>query len=286
MKVRIFTVAYAKHAAWWMKYAMRALGWPANRAALAEHDVTIDMYAEDSFKPMVSALAAERGYGLEWHTIKPRPGLNGCTHDALSAAVNEGAVLLPVPGDLIFGDGSIASLLRMLESGKNRAIAVSHVRVDPSKFEPLFTGATLSNAELVSLAIKTMNDQQMACKLPQGKDRTWMTGISWGEVGPNLYSATYHLPSICAIVPLREDVTWYEKNPKSLGAWDHEFPSTLIEPDRYRLIGSSDAAFAVELSLKTMPKSGYGTHEVDEYRRRLPHNLASKSTLCIWRAAA
>jgi len=286
MKVHIFSVVWGKHCEWWRDCASRALVWPRNAAALAECDVLIDAFVEEPFVKTVWDFAAKHGFRTRISLIKPGgPQMqNACLRGALEHAVNEGAVMILMPGDVIFGDGTIPSLLRIIGHGKNRAVAAAHARVAPGAFLKAWTGEPMGNAELVRAAMATLHPDMASCKLPEGKNAAWHFGVGWGELGENLFSVTNHLPTIHAIDPMREDVTHYES--AKPGEWDHEFPSTLLAADRYRLVGSSDAAFAAELSPK--PKSGrhFDEHPVDSYKTAKPHNLVNKSAMCIWRAAA
>ena len=87
--------------------------------------------------------------------------------------------------------------------------------------------------------------------------------------------------------PTETDAKWF-RDMNKFGSYDHSFPRRLVDEQRQRVIGSSDAAFVVEL---TPPRSNAPRLQPtdpsapDRFNAAEAHHLANRNLVAIWRAA-
>lgn len=176
--------------------------------------------------------------------------LNGLRNQIYSC-MKEDAKCLLAPPDTLFSDGTVSTLL---EVGQQRGscVAIVHPRVLPSILDDIeYLGATSgvpSNAKLVSLSFERAHDSWKYADIMHEKNNSYIGGISWRRLSSNLYSVNHRLPT-CYLLDFTANDWTYWWGVVSFGALDHRWPGeNLIRQGRYKLIGSSDAAFACEIT--------------------------------------
>lgn len=267
----------------WKRAGAASLLWPKNQAALNSVDVLWDVYTSAASEEVVRAAVAQLPLKAEVTVlpVEKDVALRPALHKALSAQ----AYFMPAPPDLIWGDGSVGNLLALMPFAYGRCMAVPHVRVARDKFMAAFTGEPLTNAQLVGKAFAALHEAFAGSEVPAVTSNTHTTGTVWRALSDNLYAAGFFLPTIHMMQPTEADVSWFLRT-KGPDHWDHRFPQTLVGTDRQRIIGSSDAAFMVELTAddEVHPaRAPLVKGKWDEYNGQLPHHVANRGTVSIFR---
>lgn len=249
----------------------QSLFWPKNMKALEACDVVWKVHTDGTYIPSLpfkSELVRHGGISLR-----------GTINLALKQAVAEDAILLFAPPDMIFGDGTVGNLLRLASLGKNMCIAAPHVRIT----RPIDLSQTLSNADLVKVAFKNLHRSFVDARYPASQTNTYKSGVAWTDLGDGLYAGTFFLPTIHAVKPTKQDVDWFETEMHP-GAWDHLWPSRLA--GRYKVIGSSDAAFMAEYTTGHPSVPEKVKDDVwDAYQGSLPHHASNRTVSFIFRCS-
>lgn len=286
-KLHIFTHVFGGEPAdYWMRAGAASLLWPKNLAALKSVDVLWDIYTSTASYDEIKALAAKLPFATEVTVIDDEK--DASLRPALHKALRAKAYFMPSPPDIIWGDGSVGNLLKLMPFAYGRCLAVPHVRVAQEKFLETFTGEPLSNAQLVKKSFESLHEAFAGSKVPSDSSNTHTTGTVWCELDDDLYAAGFFLPTIHLMQPTEEDVSWFIKT-QGPGHWDHRFPATLVGKDRQRNIGSSDCAFMAELTpdeLVHPRKSPVIRGKWDEYSGPLAHHYANRVAVSIFRGVA
>lgn len=277
MTVRVFTFVYGKHLDLWRR-TITCLGWPKNKEALK--DAVWSVYTDDidAAKRVVpdaevTKIKISSDIGKQ---------LSDCLIRELKACYQRRASMLLAPPDTIFGDGTIQNLIT-LGSESSAAISVPHPRVVLETFPEL--DDPLSNAQLVTLAFQHMHEVWKLSDVRLEKNNAYSSGTAWRELVPGMYAVTMRIPTPYFIRPIARDIEPLENS--GSGGWDHRWPQSLVKEGRHRLVGSSDAAFMVELTPLNIPQGKLydrNKDEPDHYSGLLQHHLVNRNTVAIWRA--
>ena len=284
MRVRLSTLVFGRTYLEHFKRSVKSLTWPKNRKALegAVWSVHTDLPEK------VLGILEPLGFETEIHPAQPVNSHAAVGMLLLKTLVTDlekcvgGDALLTAQPDTIFGEGTIKTLVEIGSEGMN-AIAVSHPRVKVETF-PVLTEPT-SNARLVRLAFEHLHEGWQACNLKADENNCFMGGVGWREIDQDLYAISVRIPTTYFVRPRGSDIDFL-KTCKH-GGWDHVWPAHLVEQQRHRLIGSSDAAFMVELT--DLNRRGALTRsaridELDAYKFNLDHHRTNRNSLVIWRA--
>lgn len=296
-KLRIFTVVWGdNHLDWFERSTIRSLKWPGNSAAIKDATWTVFTKARDLER--ANALIMKTGVtNIEWAQIDdtiegntPRMGalLLQCLLNMMDVSINDGSKVLMVPPDTIFGEGTIQA---MLNAGKQKGtcVAVPHPRVSPSIFGGI-KDIPLNNAELVTLALKHGHKAWSHAEDGHDQQNSFVGGISWRRIAPKIIAVTHRLPTVYLADFIPSDISFFKQPhdnlPPTFGAYDHVWPSRLIEQQRQRMIGSSDAACILEVTkddLNVPPVHPVSAHEPDAFWRNMVHNNINRQYLYIMR---
>ena len=234
-------------------------------------------------------IAEPVGLEIEFNTIPDIPDiaykLQRCLILEAERCAAEGEALLTAQPDLVFGDGSIFAMLRLAEEAPGTCVAVPHPRVLDQEFVLDMGADPLDNAQLVRLAMKHLHSSWAHSNLGGSKVNCWQSGSAWRALGDGLIGVSMRIPTIFLARPLPADVEFLKRGP-STGAWDHAWPEKLVAEQRQRVIGSSDAAFVVELT-----RRGANGCEVrerpsenpDAYQGTLGHHKINRNVVAVWR---
>lgn len=274
MKLRVFTVAYGDHVPM-LEGLVASLGWPKNRKALEGAQWTILTDDIQKARWFTSPLGLTMDIRL-WDGDK-HSNLKGIAEQVRECV---GGGLLTANPDNVFGDGTIGTLVKLASEDEGLCISIPHPRVEAENFPSL--SEPTSNAQLVGHAMKTLHQGWASANMAHGLMTTYFGGVMWRDLGNNLYAVSCRLPSAFLVRPLKGDADLLV-NP---GDWDHTWPTKLVDQQRHRIVGSSDAAFVVELTpkdkrhVKLRPRST----PKDEYRLNLLHHRVNRNTISFWRA--
>lgn len=283
MNVRVLTFVYGRYLEWFEK-SFRSLMWPLNRKALEGAVWSIYTTEEDEWvlREMLEPLVK-----VEFHRIVVGQKSIGeqfsdCLVDETRICVSKKAGMLLAPPDTIFGDGTIHTLVKLGSEGMN-AISVPHPRVLAEAFPDL--KEPTSNAKLVGFAMEHMHQVWRLANMELKNNNAFYSGAGWREISQNLYAVSMRIPTPYFVRPEKRDIDSLIGS--GAGGWDHKWPQHLVKEQRHRVIGSSDAAFMVELSPADLPQGGTkerNLDDIDAYRGGLLHHQVNRNTVAIWRA--
>jgi hypothetical protein len=292
--LRIFSIVYNEpYLDWFERGCIHSLLWPKNRAALATADGW-DIWTTPEDEARVRRAAGRVPLELRIGIFNSHAPEDGTARKenlkrALISEIHEtrdkGAFLWIAP-DSIFGDGSLGSIIE-LGSVPGLCIAMAPMRVIADGFIEAMGNVPLSNAELVRLSFERMHRGFAEAEATRRHTNSYESGVSWRRLGDGLYAITHRKHSAYLMQPTRGDAEWF-KHMNKFGAYDHSFPRLLVQSERQRVIGSSDAAFVAELT----PELGHAPpclptdpNEPDRFMQKQPHHAVNRNVVCIWRSA-
>jgi hypothetical protein len=285
-KLRIFTTVWGdNHLDWFERACVRSLSWPDNRAAI--RDATWTLFTKEQDIQRAEALVKKTGVdNIEIGVIpgnvegnSPNMGwvLLQCLFTMMEVSVKDGSRVLMAPPDTIFSDGSIEAL-KVLGSTDGTCVAVPHPRVSPSIFGSIKDSAPTAD-ELVRFALKHGHRAWSEAEDGHEKQNSFIGGVSWRRLGKKIIGVTHRLPTVYLAHFRPSDLSFFKQPhdnlPPTFGAWDHTWPSVLLEQERLRVVGSSDAAFILEVTkedLNVPPQSPINPLEYDAFWRNQFHN--------------
>lgn len=303
MKLRLFVCVYGREfLSLFQQVACRSLLQPRNKAALAASDVTVALYSDPATMEEAAETADHLGT-VERHWIEPTANAPQTQQAAIMAeirrCIDEDATCIMVCPDNFWGDGTLPNLLAIAGEAQGICLAVPHPRVNRLSFECrlmgdslIAGGKTLDNGNLVYRAMQVLHPSWTnARETPFPADTSsFNAGISWSGIGDGLYAVSHLLPTVFVARFIEADyILFREAIAKGLaGIWDHHWPIMLVNTGRQRVIGSSDAAFIVELTdadSHNVPLTPNDPKEPNRYHRDAPHIRANRNVTAIWRAA-
>ncbi len=298
--LRIFTVLWGdQHFEWFEKGLVRSLAWPKNKEAL-QHAIwmiytmpnEMARAAEIASKVVppdqiecISLLTLLKG-GMPTAPTFLFLSLMASMHECLS----DGSQFLMAPPDTVFSDGSIPSLLSAGQP-TGSCVAVAHPRVHPSVLSCVLENQPMTGAEMVSLSFQPEHLHRTWSEAEVGREmvNSYISGVSWKRMSSGLIAVTHRLPTVYLANLTSPDLNFFmhPKNghPHNFGYWDHQWPSELTNTGRQRVIGSSDAAFIVELTESTNnipPLRNANPFDPSAFCRQEPHNLHNLNALVIF----
>jgi hypothetical protein len=180
-------------------------------------------------------------------------------------------LLIAMP-DIIYGNGSISNVFNYARH-KPVTVAAAHVRVNERLFAERYPGwfEFGDNRTLVRAAFEC---GAVAPCDTHNPNVTRRGGISWTRLDDNTRLLIHHLPApwLCWFTP--SDVEFW-KNSITIGDVDHVWPSSLLAEQRFRVIGSTDVFFGVEMESserggELQPESG-SEHKEEYFEDRPSH---------------
>ncbi len=287
MKLRIFTGAWSSYVDTLDKACAQSLRWPQNREAIKGSEWTIVTNESDfdRVSEIRESCGITKGRNVPLDpNMHPTLSFSAALYEEMQTCINEDATFLFALPDYVFGDGTIAGMMACMYE-KGLCIAVPNTRVLPEAME-MFK-RPLTNPELVSLAFDKKYQHQTWRDSEVGKDtiNSYYGGVCWKELKDGLYAVTHRLPSSYLCQFLQSDIDFFKKQ-LSFSAWDHVWPTKLIEEGRQRFIGSSDVAFITEITepeknqALTIPVSPKGP---SVFFRSLEHHKLNHTVMTVFR---
>jgi hypothetical protein len=147
--------------------------------------------------------------------------------------------------DYFYGNDSLRNLISYKFKNK-MCIASLHVRVDAEEFTKKIrtVEGEVSNAQLVSLGMSHLHDSWGESFTSVDINNSRISGSAVQQISNTLWAVTFRIPTVFLAKFDHSD----KEALKRFDMWDHEWPATLIEQNRYKFTGSSDMFFAVELT--------------------------------------
>lgn len=281
--LRVFTLVYGdKYFDLFRRALLPSLQTPKNAQALKDAQWTI--YAHGTDYHRLSAVAADLCKSITFAPILQGESaaeiLANTMRQEARLCAEAGAVMFTAHPDNVFSDGSVPVMLKLAQEPGNPCVALAHPRVLPERFEYPPREAF----ELVDLAMENLHPSFAASDLALDSLNTWHGGVGWRRLSYGLWAVSTSCPSIFMARMTESDLPHLAKP----GAWDHEWPIHVMEQGRMRFIGSSDAAFVVELTDRNVhgpvlaqKPSGASC----EATYPLPYHRAARSLQAVWRGS-
>lgn len=294
--VRLFSIVFNEpYLTWFEQACVRSLLWPQNAAALRQA-IGWDIWTTQVDAGRVRAAAAQLGVPLEVHDELPaaswadkeqlKPGLHRALTAEMARCADKHQAFLWIAPDSVFGDGSCASIMA-LGAAPNVCVALSPMRVNAEGFIEAMGDGARDNPALVKLAFERMHRGFAEADATLADVNSMESGVSWRRIGEGLYAITHRKHSAYLLQPTASDAKWFG-DMKKFGAYDHSFPQRLVNEQRQRVVGSSDAAFVAELTPAASHRANLVARdplEPDRFHQNLAHHAANRNVLAIWRAA-
>lgn len=287
MTFRLLTLACGEPYLTWMERGLvKSLMWPTNYAAVRNAEWHI--YTTETMQERMTEILRPVGLPVVMHAIEEIPNGGGVMlasvmREFIMDCAAEGDTFLVCPPDTIFGDQSIETMVALAREPKT-IVSVAPVRVE-QEFMEEFTGERMTNAPLVSLAWKYLHATWRDANIVLPHTNSFVGGVSWKQIGHQLYSVTHLLPTPFLIQPHPSDGEWFRLY-GGPGSFDHIWPSKLVEEGRQRFVGSSDGAFAVEVTMKTEnipPLYPVDPAHPSQYSGSNKHNHFNRNTVVVFR---
>lgn len=290
--LRIWTSVWGdKHISWFEKYAISSLKSPRNAEALIGATWVINTREQD--RERIAGLIKESGlkvkdtefviFSSEFDQNPHAAGsfINQALLREISMCLTYNAQTLICPPDTIWGDGSIEHLIEVADQ-RDVVVLAAHARVLPE----IAAETGITNAGLVSLAWKSLHATWREAEYGRDRINTYVGGVIWRYLSEALYSVQHFLPTPYLINWTPEDLVYF-KNQIHWGVWDHAWPDAcLISTERQRVVGSSDAAFMVEVTEPEQnipPLEHYRVDSPDLFWKNLSHNKHNRMFNIIFR---
>lgn len=185
-------------------------------------------------------------------------------------AIDQDAYVFLAPPDTIFAQGTVYNCIKAME-GKNVCIAFPHLRA-VEKEEWKNTRPT--SRELVARCFDSPHEAFTNTFDNVDKNASW-AGISTRKITDKLHLIVHSMPTVYAAKFTPQDLRYWEYC-MDYGNWDRGWLKLLWRQDRVKVIGSSDAAFCVELTDadKNVPPNDKGMLHNDKYWQEDDFNQA------------
>ncbi len=295
--IRMFTHVWGdKYLDWMNRGLCRSLAWPKNREALSRANTKWTIFSDLNNTQRIYEIATKV---LPFHQIELKPLIMdrvdvnplAMMMDVMRVCLLEKSSMMTCPPDTIFSDGAVDTLLDYSEI-KDTCVMIPHPRVLPGLIDTL-CHTPPTNEKLVSLAIGDKGFPHASWQLSDGSKHVtscFKGGICWHQIEPSLWSVVHRLPT-CYMANFNDEdrkffSRYYEGKPPQYGMWDWAWPAELLKPERQRVICTSDAAFACEVTdeWKNVP-----THllanpgDPDAFFADKMHNNINRQYICQFR---
>lgn len=251
--VRIFTAVWGdEHIDCLERGLLTSMQWPRNAEALKGNVIAWHMATVEADAPRVRAIVERAGFPCFIQNMSfmgmPSESVLVAMHDAMRMCIVEESLLMTTFADIVVGEGSFESMISVAQR-KHICVSVPHMRVLPSFLDGL--KEPLSNPEMVTRAMKhahsTWTDGQIGIKgFPKLEGNQYYGGVSWEKIN-GCYHVQHVIPSVWVANIEASDAEFIMAS-GGMGSYDHNWPTKLLKEGRNRLIGSSDAAFMVEIT--------------------------------------
>lgn len=275
----------AKHLGY-LPRAVTSLLWPRNREAL--YDATVELHSTAADMDAAATILERFERPIERVPVET-PEARFEHQWALLRAMrnNVGNKMFLLQPDTIWADGSLPAI-RAVGAPLRVAVGVPHARVKVETF-PDLTIPCVPGA-MVYFAMQHLHPSFAEAILdpenPEKPTNSYLSGVLIRPHTNGTWFVQHRLPTPYYVHIEQSDVDWMEQERRG-GAWDHRWPEKLYLDGRWRVIGSSEAAFAVELTPEGEnhpPKDVFEPNQPDNYRGSLGHHVANRCMVSVWRA--
>lgn len=152
------------------------------------------------------------------------------------------------PPDFVYGDGAIFNLLTIRRE-PGTCIASPYLRVDGELAREKLRqrGFPIANADLVSIALGTLHRDVLEARMELDRRNTYFTGMALQSITDRLHALEFRVPRVQVAEFTENDLRYFEFQ-QDFQHYEGSWPGKLIADRRFKMVGSSDIAFAVELA--------------------------------------
>jgi hypothetical protein len=230
-------------------------------------------------------------YGREGiaYTIKTFPehkrdciGNDNVLQEIIDKGIEHDCQVFFLNPDYFYGNNSLRNLISYKFKNK-MCIASLHVRVDADVFTKMInaTEGEVSNAKLVDISMGSLHKSWGESFTSMDSNNSRISGSATQQIDHNLWAVTFRIPTVF----LAKFDHCDKEALKRFDMYDHEWPATLIEQNRYKFTGSSDMFFAVELtdSLNNIPGLAGNMVWNDDFHVSKLHGETNRNFLVVLR---
>lgn len=262
-------------------HAIPSMMFPGNLPSVDVDKIFVDVLGPGPAEYQANAAIVEKGlHGLpiELRHVNHQDLALGF-RDAMHFAIQRDTRLLLMMPDTMYAPFSVGNIWRYAK-GKNVVMSGLYVRNNEEVFKQRFPNWQLwpSHSDFVrnSFEIGALN----ICDTHQD-NCTDIGGVAWTKISEDTRLCVHYLPSAYLFSFMPDDEIWWTAHPE-FGNIDHVWPSQLITERRWRVVGSTDVFYAVEL--ESAARSGAmqptpGSKGNEYYNQRRPHNDSNGSFL-------
>lgn len=265
---------------WFERGLLKSFKWPRNRAIIGDSSQThwiLNCRANE--KSRIEALVKPIGCSYEFID---KDLFQGLKHGIEHAFAHNDQFLL-APPDNAFSEGCIENFLKIAKSQKGIVIATPHVRVNPSFLDDMDNHRT--PPEMLNHAWRNLHGSWTTAHQTTGMNGCWHGGVFWRKIEDRMVAVTHRLPTAFVCNFTQDDMNYFRQQ-GILGVWDNCWPpSQLINQQRWRLMGSSDPGFVVEITHpgRNVPEQKQAnTNEPDEFKGGNIHNWVNREFMTIF----
>jgi hypothetical protein len=267
-----------------LKATVKSMAFPANRKAMEE--ITWNIFTEDNAFERIEEFIAPRlpNTKIKYKSLSILRDRIDYLHSGVIWQIKEclktKSRMLLLPPDSIFGDKTLPNLIKLGKEEKTCVIS-PHPRVLPTILNEKYE----SNESLVTAAFKHLHRSWTDAEEGTDRQNSFIGGVSWERLDEKTVSVKHLLPTPYFCDFTEDDLTFFE-TAAGIGVIDHVWPSMLVQQNRLKYVGSSDACFIVELTAhdKNLPPVQRGA-DTSKFWRQHPHNLFNDQIACIFREA-
>lgn len=277
------------------KTLIKSFLWPENNLAIQNEETTWCIYTKESDIKRVTELSTLLPVDkVEIHTIDKaieKQGKNINYGEVLldgflkeiKKCIESNSKLLIAPPDSLFGDGTLKNIFK---TGYQDGVCISfaHPRVTPSILGHIKTH--LTNPQLVSLAMNHLHVTWKEARLGGEFINSYVGGVQWEELSTGLYRVQHRLPTPYLLHFNQSDYDFFNRENMVFGAIDHLWSIKLLQEERIRSLGSSDAGFVCEVTSpceNIPPKYPVIKSEPDRFWRNAYQNQVYRQFMFIFR---
>lgn len=301
MKLRLLSIFWGpKHYDLFKWACLKSLAYPRNKEALYASDTIWNIFTDDEYFEPLRELTKITFPGLRFE-IRSTNDLRRYTDSTQSALVGQieeclaaKAKFLFAPPDTIFGDGTVANLLKIGREDKT-CVCVPHPRVlpdiqdairrqlaDDGNFVP-DRQTNIDNVTLVDLAFKYLHQSWTDAEVNHVRQNSHVGGVLWQRLDDVTISGRHYLPTHYLCDFTEQDLNYF-KTQVSFGSFDHMWAGDILIPQgRQRYVGSSDAAFICEVTEKEKNIPPVWNGDPNQFWRNHVHNHHNKQVEFIFR---
>ena len=269
--LRVLTCVWgAHHTDLFLNGTIKSLSWPKNKLALDGctweiitrqfdaariQSIVEDVFPNVKFEIKVVPATIKMAIGeIDSEKLDHSNIILMYLQQAIKTCLDNGAQFLLAPPDTVFSEGAVSGL-RLMGKGAGTVVAVPHPRVLMGLLEDL--KKPLDSAHMVDAAFKKHLHQSWAnAEIGHAQQNSLVGGVSWQKLSNEKYepltiAVQHRSPHTVHLINfLPEDYAYFINQP-SFGSYDHGWPGERhIRQERWRSVGSSDAAFIVEITEK------------------------------------